>query len=160
MTLDLYDTDFLAWTEEQAKALRRAKDQRLNAPIDWDAVAEEIEDLGKSRLTAVQSFLRLIILHCLKLELTATSEPRRHWQKEVDNFRAEIEDRIEESPSLAGRLNAERAYRRAAKTARYDLPDFGVDPASIPADCPYSLEQLLDADWWPTNRHGLSDHDP
>jgi len=43
---DLYDYDFFLWTQEQAAALRRAKDSNL--PLDWENLAEEIESLGKS----------------------------------------------------------------------------------------------------------------
>ena len=44
---ELYDQDFLRWTEQQATALRRAaKDSNL--PLDWENLAEEIESLGKS----------------------------------------------------------------------------------------------------------------
>jgi hypothetical protein len=42
----LYDQDFFLWTQEQAAALRRAKDSNL--PLDWENLAEEIECLGKS----------------------------------------------------------------------------------------------------------------
>ena len=43
-----YDTDFLAWTEEQARLLREASRERINTPIDWENVAEEIESMGRS----------------------------------------------------------------------------------------------------------------
>jgi hypothetical protein len=36
---ELYDQDFLRWTEEQATALRRAKNSNL--PLDWDNLAEQ-----------------------------------------------------------------------------------------------------------------------
>ncbi|MFL5420976.1 MAG: DUF29 family protein, partial [Myxococcales bacterium] len=43
---ELYEQDFLRWTEQQATALRRAgKDSNL--PLDWENLAEEIESLGK-----------------------------------------------------------------------------------------------------------------
>jgi hypothetical protein len=45
---DLYERDFVAWTEEQAGRIRAAAGTHSNLPIDWERVAEEIEDLGKS----------------------------------------------------------------------------------------------------------------
>jgi hypothetical protein len=36
------------------------------------------------------------------------------------------------------------------------LEQDGVPADLLPPDCPYSLDQLLDEDWWPTNRHGLA----
>ena len=44
----LYDEDFVAWTQQQAKALRAAAGSRTNQPLDWENLAEEVEDLGKS----------------------------------------------------------------------------------------------------------------
>ena len=37
---NLYDEDFVRWTEEQAAALRQAKG--FNLPLDWVNLAEEI----------------------------------------------------------------------------------------------------------------------
>ena len=45
-TMSDYDTDVAAWAEQQADALRR----RAANEIDWDNVAEEIEDVvGRHR---------------------------------------------------------------------------------------------------------------
>ncbi|WP_146210795.1 DUF29 domain-containing protein [Azospirillum sp. TSO35-2] len=27
---------------------------------------------------------------------------------------------------------------------------------ALPVDCPYTLDLLLNDDWWPINRHGLA----
>ncbi|NBC32633.1 MAG: DUF29 family protein [Alphaproteobacteria bacterium] len=156
MSVDLYDRDFLLWTEEQAAALRRAGETRVNAPVDWQAVAEEIEDLGKSEQSAVESFLRLLILHCLKLEYARAEEPRNHWRKEIDNFRAEIRIRVGKSPSLKSKIDLGGAYESARSQARFHFPELGLDPACLPEQCPYALAELLDIDWWPENRHGLT----
>ncbi|NBC32636.1 MAG: DUF29 family protein [Alphaproteobacteria bacterium] len=156
MTTALYDSDFYAWTEEQAAQLRRAGETRVNLPVDWEAVAEEIEDLGKSRLAAAESFLRLIILHCLKLEYSRLVEPREHWRVEIDTFRAEIDHRLEESPSLKSRIDLDRVYRITRRRGKRQIINAGIDPDDMPPDCPYSLDDLLDEDWWPENRHGLT----
>ncbi len=44
----LYDEDFVAWAEHQAEALRAAARGGSNQALDWENLAEEIEDLGKS----------------------------------------------------------------------------------------------------------------
>lgn len=128
MSTALYDHDFYAWTEEQAAALRRAGETRINAPVDWAHVAEEIEDLGHRQKSAADSLLRQIMLHLLKLQLTRVEGPRAHWRKEVGNFRDDLHKELEDSPS---------------------------HPEHLPADCPYALSDLLDIDWWPVNRFGL-----
>jgi hypothetical protein len=52
----LYDTDVAAWAERQAVALRR----RAANEIDWDNVAEEIEEVAASPKREVRSRLRRI----------------------------------------------------------------------------------------------------
>jgi hypothetical protein len=64
---DLYRDYFYAWTRDQAGALRRLAETRPNADVDWANLLEEVEDLGKADLRAVQSQLRRVIEHCLKL---------------------------------------------------------------------------------------------
>ena len=50
---DLYGDDIVLWCEQQADALRR----RAADHLDWDNLAEEIEDLGRSELRTVESLL-------------------------------------------------------------------------------------------------------
>ena len=63
---DLYETDFVAWTREQAAELRRLRDARINSRLDLEQLAEEIEDLGKEQRAAVRSQVQRIIEHLLK----------------------------------------------------------------------------------------------
>jgi hypothetical protein len=58
MADDLYDRDFYVWTREQAQALR-ARQAGAN-DLDWDRLAEEIEDLGSEQRNKVRSGVRLI----------------------------------------------------------------------------------------------------
>ena len=45
----LYERDTVAWSEQQAAALQRpAARGGSNQPLDWENLAEEIEDLAKS----------------------------------------------------------------------------------------------------------------
>jgi hypothetical protein len=62
---DLYDTDVLLWSEQQAALLRRrAAGELINeAELDWPNVAEEIEAMGKSERSALASRIGTIIDH-------------------------------------------------------------------------------------------------
>jgi hypothetical protein len=60
------------------------------------------------------------------------------------------------SPSLRGRIDPANIYRTGRKIAALGLERDSIRLNDLPADCPFSLEQLLDEDWWPTNRHGLA----
>ncbi len=66
---DLYETDIPQWSERQSDLLRRhSRGARVNALIDWENVAEEIEAVGNEQLHAVRSHLVRALLHDLKAE--------------------------------------------------------------------------------------------
>ena len=70
----LYDEDFYAWTQQQAELLRHGP--AASNRLDYDLIAEEIEDLGKSELHACQSLCEHIIEHLLKIEYSGlTNRP-------------------------------------------------------------------------------------
>ncbi|KAA0688799.1 DUF29 domain-containing protein [Azospirillum brasilense] len=150
-----YDDDFYAWTQEQARLLREAARERLNTPIDWDHVAEEIEGMGKSDRRAINSHLARVIEHLLKLEFSPAPDPRGGWRRSVREQRAAAVDALADSPSLKGHVDLDLAFRRGCGFASDGLGQDRVDERDLPSECPYALEQLLDEDWWPVNRHGL-----
>ncbi|MFD1623672.1 DUF29 domain-containing protein [Azospirillum griseum] len=148
-----YDTDFLAWTEEQARLLRDAARERPNMPIDWDQVAEEIESMGRSEANALTSALTRVIEHLLKLEHSPAQGPRAGWRRSVREHRNQANDALEASPSLRGKLDLAKCHRRGRAFAADGLEQDGITAADLPLDCPYTLDQLLDDEWWPAHRH-------
>lgn len=128
----LYDQDFFRWTEQQATALRRAaKDSNL--PLDWGNLAEEIESLGKSQRAALRSQLRRILRHQFKLEASPAIEPRRGWEESIRDARVEIEDILQDSPSLrreVDRLIAEQTPI-AGNLAAADLRGHGETAETV-----------------------------
>jgi hypothetical protein len=50
-------------------------------------------------------------------------------------------------------------YRRARRKAELALLDRGEADAThdLPPACPYDFAGLLADEWWPANRHGLTD---
>ncbi|CAO3420348.1 DUF29 domain-containing protein [Azospirillum endophyticum] len=151
-----YDTDFLAWTEEQARLLREASRERIDTPIDWENVAEEIESIGRSELRAVESALVRVIEHLLKLEYSPAEDPHGDWKISVLEHRDRVVRDLSASPSLRGRVDTVGIYKTGRKIAALGLERDGIRLNDLPVDCPYSLEQLLDEDWWPANRHSLT----
>lgn len=141
MAHDLYDRDFYDWTRTQAEALR-ARQDGANA-IDYDRVAEEIEDSGKRGLRVVERLLVRIIQHLHYLRSSKAREPVGRWKREIRAFRTQAARRL--TPSM-----------RAAVQARLDgLHDEGADEAERWADVEepffdpidrtrrWSLEELL-----------------
>ena len=75
----LYNTDFHAWTREQAALL---KSGRL-AEIDMNHLIEEIESMGKNERRELKSRLVILIMHLLKWQI----QPER----QSNSWRATIE---------------------------------------------------------------------
>jgi hypothetical protein len=130
----LYDEDFLLWTKEQAAALRAApKDSNL--PLDWENLAEEIESLGKSQRAALRSQLRRILRHLFKLACSPAVGPRPGWEESIREARVEIEDILEDSPSLRREVDGliKKQAPIAAELAAGDLAQHGEAVDAIEA---------------------------
>jgi hypothetical protein len=147
----LYDEDFFAWTQEQAKLLRRGSAAANR--LDFDLIAEEIEDLGKSELHTVQSLCEHIIEHLLKLEYTGLDEPARHWRQEITEWRIQVEKK--QTRSIIAKLDLAARYRTALRMLRNAEDDVPGLLTRVPAECPYTLDQIIGAggeDWFPSPR--------
>src|SRR5579885_1140535 len=144
-----HDEDFYAWTQYQAKVLREmaAADNRL----DRDNVAEEIEDLGKSERDAVESQIRRILEHFLKLAHSPSDRPRYGWIRSIIEGRATLAQKL--SPTLRRQMAAKFAelYQDARELADASLREYGEDAAAdaLPPACPFTLDQILQRGWYP-----------
>ena len=154
----LYDADFFRWTQEQAALLRQVPGERVNLPIDWNHAAEEIEDMGRSDLRAVNSRIGVILEHLLKLEHSPVGNPRDGWIETVARCRGDVSRILDDSPSMLRKVSERwlKEYALARRSAARGLARDGVEEEEIPAEPPYTIDEVLDPDWWPANRHGLS----
>lgn len=131
---DLYEQDFYVWTQEQAAALRAAAKAggRSNA-VEWERLAEEVEDLGKRDLREASSYVALIIEHLYKLAWTQRDEPKAGWRAEIIRFQGALE--LVMTAALRAKIEAdmERLHRIAARDANasFDMhePDAARDEA-------------------------------
>jgi len=139
----LYDDDILLWSEQQAEVIRRLGAARRDLPNDFDVenVAEEIESVGRSELASVESFLRLLMLHLIKIVSVPSSPATLHWREEARNFGAEAFNRF--APSMAQRVNLEGAWRLACDQALATLDDHGDPLPALPDKCPFAVENLV-----------------
>jgi hypothetical protein len=151
---DLYDTDTVLWAKEQAAALRDAARAGTNLPIDWENVAEEIDSLARSQRRELRSRLTVIIEHLLKLEHSPASEPRSGWMRTIDRERSEIENVLDDSPSLRREVAGliEGNSQRAVRFATRDLFGYAEAAANLPTPT-YTEEQVL-GDWFPEAPRG------
>lgn len=155
----LYERDWYAWTQDQAARLRAWPEHLRPNGLDVEHLAEEVEDLGRSQRRAVESFLRQIVSHALKIEFHPAAENRSHWMAEIDNFRVALETEFGDSPSLRARRHDlyAAAWQKAERTFRRQLQREAPEAArrlgaAVPADAPprYDLDsQILNEDWFP-----------
>lgn len=155
----LYETDYYAWTREQAAELRRLAQARANPTLDLENLAEEIESLGRSDLNTVRSHTRRIIEHLLKLEHSPGREPRLQWKQSVDQARDEVADRLSASLRIDVEKDLNILFERGRRDAELGLRQYGEAKAAkaFLQTCPYAFEQIIRQGWFPANRHGISD---
>ena len=144
-----YDDDFFAWTQHQGTVLRTmtVADNRF----DRENVAEEIEDLGRSERDAVRSQVRRIIEHFLKLAYSPAQQPRFDWMASIAEARATLGDKISPMLHRDAETMLARLYQDGRHLAELRLRSRGEMQAvdNLPAECPYSLDDICREDWYP-----------
>src|SRR5689334_11501815 len=131
--MSLYKTDYYAWTREMAETIREG---RFVGKTDQLLIAEEIEDLGKSERNSLRSAVIQLFMHLLKQKFQPEKEAVS-WELSIKNQRIEIDDIIDENPSLLSALRdsdfIEKAYRKARVMAAIEtkLPE-----DTFPPECP------------------------
>jgi hypothetical protein len=149
----LYDEDFFAWSKQQAKALRAAARTGSNQLLDWENLAEEVEDLGKSERRTLGSQILRIVEHLAKLEHSPATDPRAGWRSSIRDARDEIDTVLDESPSLRSELAPliSRQMARGICRAIAELQDRGeIGSVDLPGlrRSAYTADQIL-GDWFP-----------
>ena len=146
----LYDTDFYAWTRQQATELRRFARTRPNLPLDLEHIAEEIQDLGKSEHDAVFSLAQRIVEHFLLIEHSPATDQRLHWADEIDGFRDQMKRKLSATIRRHLRRDFGEVYADGRRIVERKMRRYGEEQAAaaLPATCPYTVEQVL-GDWLP-----------
>jgi hypothetical protein len=148
---DLYERDYVSWAEAQAAALRA----RGTGPtiLDYDNLAEEVEDLGRSETHACSSQVENIIAHFLKIQFVGPIQTIPHWKGEISNFRWQLAKRL--TRTIENRLPADLhgtfAHVVRNLATRGLLPDVDSVLAITPG---YDWDQIVDPDWYPDPRYG------
>ena len=147
-TAELYEADFVRWTEEQSAALREAARAGTNLPLDWENLAEEVDSLGISQRHELRSRIATILEHLMKLEHSPRADQRSGWISTIGQARLSIEAIFADSPSLRREVPAmiDWLEPRIARIATA-LRDFGEVSAALPPPS-YTAEQIL-GDWFP-----------
>jgi hypothetical protein len=139
----LYETDFYAWTQEQASLLRKHQWNQL----DLLNLIEEIESLGKQQRQELRNRLSVLIGHLLKWEYQSSMRSRS-WLATIRVQRRDTLRLLKDNPSLKSYLEEvlAEAYENGRDLAmgETDLPE-----QTFPVECPYSLTEILDNSFYP-----------
>jgi len=149
---ELHETDFVAWTERQAKLLRTPATERCPLALDWENLAEEIESLGRTYRRALANHVLKAIEYLLKLQYASTTESRTAWIAALDRERSEIEACLEDEPGLRPHLPEiiAKESRRAVRHVMHELTLLGDTAAAahVKTHRRFTEEHVV-SDWFP-----------
>ena len=142
---DLYETDFMAWCEHQAGALKARNFDQL----DLVNLTEEIHDMGREQFNKTKSLTRQIIAHILKLQALPDDSSVNHWRDEIEVFQDSLDDIV--TGSIRYRYQQQETFvtqqAKALRRLRRKYPDVQFQPLE-----PMTLDELIA---WP-ERYGNS----
>lgn len=153
MSETLYDRDLQLWIEQTIQQLKNHEFESL----DIEHLIEELVDLGKSEKNALRSNLMILLAHLLKLQVQsdAPDTMKGSWYSSVLEHRQRVLNNLADTPSLKGFLveAVEKAYADGRKLALKEgqLAKLGVrvpEESEYPITCPFSIDQILDEDFY------------
>lgn len=140
-----YPDDFYGWIDRNIILLK----QKQWADIDIDTLIDELESMAKRDKRELISHFIVLIAHLLKWHYQPQMRSGS-WRGSICEQRIRIQDQLEDSPSLKNYLemSIDKAYPAALKIAHQET---GLSISTFPLRCPYSVSELLDEDFYPSN---------
>ncbi|MBE9049459.1 DUF29 domain-containing protein [Nostocales cyanobacterium LEGE 11386] len=137
----LYETDFLAWINQQQLALT----SRDITALDWENLAEELDSMGIREKSELKNRLVVLLAHLLKWQHQPTKRSIS-WFTTIANQRDDLRDLLAEKPSLQQYIpdTLPKAYRNARREASAET---GLSLASFFETCPYSIAEILNPEF-------------
>jgi hypothetical protein len=138
-----HDNDFYSWAMETAGALRA---HRFEA-IDWEAVAEELEDMGRSERRELENRLEVLLAHLLKWSFQPQGRSSS-WRGTIKEQRRKTARLLRQNPGLKPLIPEilADAYCSAMAVAERDT---GIDEETFPETYPWDFERIMDEGFWP-----------
>jgi len=137
MPATAYDADPLAWAKEQARALA----ERRFGDLDLEHLVEELEDLGTSERSALESNIIVLLAHLLKWQYQ--SDHRSHsWFCTIREHRRRIARLLTKIPSLKPTIEdvTLEAFEDALEDA---MDDTKLPRDAFPETCPFGFDDLF-----------------
>ena len=140
-----YDKDVIAWSIEQASALRSGDFSKL----DIEHLADEIEDVGKSEQRELANRMAVLLAHLLKWKYQPEGRTKS-WSDTISIQRERLVRRIARTPSLKASLRDPDWWSDAWDDATAACThETGLELASLPRVCPWSAAEVLTEGWLP-----------
>lgn len=143
-SLGLYEEDFYAWTQEQAKLIKK----RAFDKLDWAHLFDEVESMGASERSELATRLEILLGHLLKWQYQPTHRGNS-WEYTILEQRDKIKDHIAENPSLKSYLAAafEKGYKYGVLLAARETK---LSRKAFPQKCEWTIEEVLDENFYPS----------
>jgi uncharacterized protein DUF29 len=152
------ETDFYAWLLAQANELR------VHQPdaVDWEGLAEELEEMAARTRDALTSNLEQLFIHLLKLQFEPSENERRlrarQWKLDAMEHRNRVNDLLNDSRTLRNTYDTfqSKAYPRACRHVAVLFGDRLTEP--LPDNCPWTLAEIRNDDFFPDTRPNKAAH--
>ncbi|MBI4639654.1 MAG: DUF29 domain-containing protein [Candidatus Tectomicrobia bacterium] len=138
-----YEQDFYAWLLKSAELLRQKKFSEL----DVEHIAEELEGMARSDKRQLINRFAVLLAHLLKWQYQPDRRSK-NWERSMKEQRKRTRLLLEDSPSLQYEIekHLSDAYEIALLSAANET---GIDELAFPESCEYSLEEILDPNFYP-----------
>ena len=133
---DLYEADETAWLDAMADLIRGGQ----WGDLDYAHLGEYLTDMARSDRRKVESRLAVLIMHVLKW-IYQTDKRTPSWRRTISEQRQQLSRLLKSgalrkhAETVIGEIYADAVELAADET---ELPE-----ETFPADCPWTLEQLL-----------------
>jgi hypothetical protein len=139
-----YETDVIAWANEQAAFIRSGRFDLL----DLEHIADEIEDVGKSEQREFANRMSVLLAHLIKWQYQS-SHRGKSWERTIKDQRTMIMRRLSKTPSLKPNLeNPDFWFDSWADAARIAENETGILNV-FPESCPWDFDQIMNPAFWP-----------
>src|SRR5229473_2409258 len=139
----LYETDFYAWTQEQARLLR----ERRFDDLDLDNLVDEVESVGSSEKREIRNRLMILLTHLLKWKFQPGLRGNS-WRRTIREQRDTLAEIVQSSPSLRAYV-LERIHICYIGATVAASEETGVAIGIFPEKCPFSADEMLDFEFFP-----------
>ncbi|OUD13964.1 DUF29 domain-containing protein [Thioflexithrix psekupsensis] len=146
-----YEKDYHQWIEQHIQLLKTGQWHAL----DTVHLIEELEGMANRDKHELVSHLVILMAHLLRWQFQLKHLTERwgefqgnSWRASMIEQRYRVQAQLEHIPSLKNALNDSiiRAYPKAVLLAAKET---GLDKNHFPIHCPYTVEQILDDDFYP-----------